>query len=247
MIDSIKNRRTIRKYSEKQISDHLLNKLFDVASHAPTTGNMQLYSVVVTKDEENKNILAPFHFNQPMIKNAPVVLTICADFNRFTKWCEQRDANPSYDNFQSFVAAFIDAICFAQCFCDAAEAEGLGTCYLGTTTYNAGEIINALNMPKLVVPVITITLGYPEVIPQQQDRLPVSSFVQTEKYSDYSQEVINELYSYKESLEENKKFIEENSKDTLAQVFTDIRYNKTNNEIFSEKFIEVLKKQGFLQ
>ena len=47
-------------------------------------------------------------------------------------------------------------------------------------------------------------------------------------------------------MESSKKFVEENSKETLAQVFTDVRYKKADNEYFSEKMIDTLKEQGFL-
>ena len=80
---TIKDRRTIRKFKKEDVSDHLLNNLIETAARAATMGNMQLYSVIITKDEKVKEELAPLHFNQPMIK-APVVLTFCADFNRFT-------------------------------------------------------------------------------------------------------------------------------------------------------------------
>ena len=79
------NRRTIRKYSDKEISQEKIIEMLELASHASTTGNMQLYSVVVTRDKEQKELLSPLHYNQPMIKEAPVVLTFCADYNRFSK------------------------------------------------------------------------------------------------------------------------------------------------------------------
>ena len=241
-----KNRRTIRQYSSQPVSDELLDRLLEEAARTPTTGNMQLYSVVVTRDEKMKNKLLPFHFNQPMVVNAPVLLTVCADFNRFNCWCLQRKAQPGYGNFASFMNAAQDALFFAQTFCLLAESEGLGTCYLGTTTYNPDKIIEVLNLPGHVVPLTTITLGYPEQIPAQPDRLPLESFVHKETYRDYSQEAIEKLYSYKESLPENQQFINENQKETLAQVFTDVRYKKADNEYFSKVLIEMLKKQGFL-
>ena len=110
MIKSLKERRTIRQYLDKEIDDRLLNELLETAFRAPTTGNMQVYSVVVTRTRENKERLAPAHFNQPTVTHAPVVLTFCADFNRFVKWCELNHAQPGYDNFQSFVTAAIDAL-----------------------------------------------------------------------------------------------------------------------------------------
>lgn len=245
-IFNFENRRTIRKYSDKDISEESLNRLLEIASRASTTGNMQLYSVVVTRDMERKSLLSPLHFNQPMIKSAPVVLTFCADYNRFSKWCECSDATPGYDNFHSFLSAAMDCIIFAQQFSAVAESEGLGICYIGTTTYNAKGIIDLLNLPKLTVPLITLTVGYPAEIPPMTDRINPDGFIHSECYVDYSCDDISNIYGYKELIEENKGFIAENNKKTLAQVFTDVRYTRDNNIHFSAEFIEVLKSQGFL-
>ena len=86
-METIKNRRSIRKYKNKEIPAPLLDELLETAARAQTMGNLQLYSVVVTRDEAMKERLAPAHFNQPMVKGAPVVLTFCADFNRTSQWC----------------------------------------------------------------------------------------------------------------------------------------------------------------
>jgi len=248
MIDIMKNRRTIRKYTEQDIPEELLNELLEVAVRASNTGNMQLYSVVVTRDQSNKEKLAPAHFNQPMITTAPVVLTFCADANRFVKWAEQRKAEAGFDNWQTFIASTIDAMLFAQAFCDAAEEKGLGICYLGTTAYNADKIIEALSLPRLVVPIVTVTVGYPVMpLPEQVERLPLAAVVHQEAYVDYTPDMIDELYGEKEALEVNKQFVKENNKETLAQVFTDVRYTKKNNEYFSEVLLKVLKEQGFMK
>ena len=245
MISTLKERRTIRQYLDKEIDDELLNELLETAFRAPTTGNMQVYSVVVTREQANKNLLAPAHFNQPAVTNAPVVLTFCADFNRFIKWCEQNRAQPGYDNFQSFVTAAIDALLVAQQFCTAAEASGLGCCYLGTTTYNAPQIAEALHLPQFVIPITTLTVGYPANTPAQVDRLPLEAIVHHEKYRDYTPEAIRKFYAHKESLPENKQYVEENHKETLAQVFTDIRYTRENNELFSKIYLDFIVRQGF--
>ena len=244
-MDCIKNRRTIRKYKQEDIPVALLNELLEEAFRASTMGNMQLYSVVVTRDAAMKERLAPAHFNQPMVKKAPVVLTFCVDLNRFSKWCEQRQASPGYNNLQWFVTGAIDALLVAQTFCVAAEERGLGICYLGTTTYNPDQLIDVLNLPELVFPITTITLGWPDETPEQVDRLPLEAILHQETYHDYSKDDIDRLYAYKESLPENKKFVEENAKETLAQVFTDIRYKKADNEHFSDVLWKMLKKQGF--
>lgn len=247
MLETMKNRRTIRRYTEQAIPETLLNELLEVAARASNTGNMQLYSVVVTRDKAMKERLAPAHFNQPMITTAPVVLTFCADANRFVKWAEQRKAVAGFDNFQTFIASTIDAMLFAQSFCTAAEEKGLGICYLGTTAYNADQIIQILSLPRLVVPIVTVTVGYPDGLPEQVERLPLQAVVHHETYADYTPAIIDELYRDKEALEVNKQFVRENQKETLAQVFTDVRYTKANNEHFSDVLLNVLKEQGFLK
>ena len=244
-MEFLTNHRSVRKYIDKKIEQSLLEELLQAASCASTTGNMQLYSVIATESDNKKRQLAPCHFNQPMVTNAPLVLTFCADFNRFCKWCEQRNATPGYNNFHSFLTATIDALLFAQNFCIAAESKGLGICYLGTTTYNAEKIVEALNLPKFVVPITTITIGYPEIIPSKSDRLPIEAILHHETYTDYTTADIDKHYAYKESLPENKKFVADNNKTSLAQIFTDIRYTKQDNETITTTLIKTLKKQGF--
>jgi nitroreductase len=244
--DTLLRRKTIRKYSSKPVEEDLLNELLTKGCRAPTTGNMQVYSIIITKDDVKKKELAPSHFNQKMVTEAPVVLTFCADFNRFSKWCRKRNAEPGYDNFLSFFTAAIDTLLVAQTVCIAAESAGLGLCYLGTTTYMADKIIETLRLPKGVVPVATITLGWPDENPEQVDRLPLEAVIHKEIYHDYSGEEIDRYYSGKERRPDSEQFVKENNKETLAQVFTDVRYKKEDNVHFSKMLLQVLKDQGFM-
>ncbi len=247
MIELMKRRRSIRQYKQEDVPEILLEELLEVAMKASNTGNMQLYSVVVTRDAENKKRLAPAHFNQPMVTAAPVVLTFCADANRFVKWADCRKAKAGFDNLQTFIASTIDAMLFAEAFLEAAEEKGLGGCFLGTTTYNADQIIEVLKLPRLVVPIVTLTLGYSaEPLPSESERLPLAAIMHKECYKDYTPQSIDAFYKEKETLEVNKEFVRINNKETLAQVFTDIRYTKENCEHFSEVLIHVLKQQGFI-
>ena len=243
---SIQNRTSIRKYSSREVSDELLNRLLEEAERTPTMGNLQLYSVVITRSEEGKKALAPAHFNQPMVTGAPVVLTICADYRRTTLWAENRKAHPGYDNILSFMNAATDALLFTQTFCNLAEEEGLGTCFLGTTVYMPKMIIDTLKLPKLVMPVATITLGWPDEQPAQSERLPLRSIIHQETFEDYTPEKIDDFYAEKENLEVNKEFVRINHVETLAQVFTDIRYTKKDCEAMSKGLLDALKNQGFL-
>ena len=239
-------RRTIRKYADREVEEQLLNRLMEEAARTQTMGNLQLYSVIVTRSREMKKLLAPAHFNQPMVTEAPVVLTICADFNRTSFWAKCRKAEPGYDNFLSFINAATDALLYTQTLCNLMDEEGLGYCYLGTTVYQPQQIIDALHLPKLTMPVATLTVGWPAEEPPLSDRLPLESFVHQERYNDYLGADIDTYYTPKEQLEENRHFVRINHKETLAQVFTDIRYTRRDNEAMSKTLIETLVRQGFL-
>jgi len=243
---NLSTRRTIRRYSSEPVDDGLLGQLMDQARRTQTMGNLQLYSVVVTRSEDIKRQLAPAHFNQPMVTEAPVVLTVCADFNRTSRWARCRQAEPGYDNFLSFMNAATDALLYTQTLCCLMDEQGLGYCYLGTTLYQPQPIIDILQLPQLVMPVATLTVGWPDEEPAQPDRLPLASFTHYDTYQDYTPSAIDSHYRYKESLPENQHFVEENHKATLAQVFTDVRYTKKDNEAMSDGLLEALRHQGFL-
>ena len=216
------------------------------AARTQTMGNLQLYSVIVTRDDKMKRQLAPAHFNQPMVTEAPVVLTICADFNRTSTWARCRNAEPGYDNFLSFINAATDALLYTQTLCNLMDEEGLGYCYLGTTVYQPQQIIDLLHLPKLTMPIATLTVGWPDEEPPLSDRLPLESFIHEERYNDYLAIDIDRFYSEKEQLEENRHFVRINHKETLAQIFTDIRYTRKDNEAMSTTLLDTLRRQGFL-
>lgn len=246
MLETIFNHRSVRKYKSEPIDDILLNKILEAGTRASTTGNMQVYSMIVTRDEEIRKNLWEAHFRQDMVLEAPVHITFCADFNRFNKWCLQRKANPGYDNFLSFFTAAIDALLVSQNVVLAAESHGLGICYLGTATYMSDKIADILELPESVVPVAAIVMGYPAEKPDLTDRLPLNGVVHHEKYRDYSEDSIDEIYAEKEALELTAQLLKENNKETLAQVFTDNRYTKKDNVYFSNQFLNLIKKQGFM-
>lgn len=247
MIDPILKHRSIRKYKSDPIPSELLCQVLEAGSRASTTGNMQVYSMVVTREEEIRRQLWEAHFKQDMVLQAPVHITFCADFNRFNKWCRQRNADPGYDNFLSFYTASIDALLASQNVALEAEARGLGICYLGTATYMADRIIEILELPKGVVPVAAMVLGYPDEEPPLTDRLPMRAVIHEEKYQDYDSVEIDSIYAEREASELTASLLLENQKETLAQVFTDNRYTKKDNIHFSKQFLEVIRKQGFLK
>jgi nitroreductase len=244
-MDLLLSHRSIRKYSSKDVSDENLKQILDCGIRASNTGNMQLYSVIVTRNRSIKELLSPLHFNQKMVIEAPIVLTVCIDVNRFYKWCKIYNTETDFSNLLWLLNGTIDASLIAQNICVAAENFGLGICYLGTTLYNSPEISEVLDLPSGVVPVTAITIGYPEILPELVDRLPLEAVIHDEKYQDYSDEDICKFYSEKENLESSVNFVKDNLKDNLAQVYTEVRYKSADSVLFSKKLLEFLEKQGF--
>lgn len=239
-------RRSIRKFRNEEIDNALLKEILTRAMKAPTTGNMQLYSVVVTRSQEGRELLAPLHFSQPAATGAPVMLTICADLHRFTRWCELSNADAGFYNLLSFTSAFADAIIYAQQIVTIAETEGLGTCYLGTAIYNAPETASLLHLPKGVIPVACVALGWPDGEGEPTERLELEGIMHEERYREYGNEEIFRLFKVKEDYPPNRKYVEENGKENLAQVFAEVRYPGKMNEEFSAKLEAYLKENNIL-
>ncbi len=246
MNEILKAHRTIRKYKSTPISDDVLYNILESGIRSSNTGNMQLYSIIVTRSPEKKEELSPLHFNQPMIKGAPLILTICFDVNRFKLWCGVNDAEADFSGLLWLLNGTVDSSILAQNICVAAENFGLGICYLGTTLYNAPEISKVLRLPSDVIPITTLTIGYPEVVPELTDRLSLNSVVHFEEYQDYSEDRVKEAYDFKEKMESSQKFVEENGKENLAQVYTEVRYKSADNQYFSTKLLKMLLDQGFV-
>ncbi|MFI3314578.1 MAG: nitroreductase family protein [Rikenellaceae bacterium] len=239
--------RSIRKFKSTPIESEKIDRMVEAATRASSTGNMQLYSIIISTERDVIDKLSPCHFNQPCVKSSPMVVTFCADINRFSHWCEISGAEPGYDNFGWFVTSAIDTTIAAQNFALEAEHLDLGICYLGTTTYNAQEIIEVLDIPKGVIPITTLVVGYPDESPELTDRLPARAVVHYQKYTNYTSDNIKGLWKEKEELETMKEFVKENGVDNLAQVFTEKRYKKADNEFFANKYLDALKQQNFIK
>ena len=215
---------------------------------------MQPYSIIVTTDQDLKKELLPHHFNQSMVTEAPVLLTFCSDFHRMRLWLEQNNAKDNFDNFMSFLIGMIDATLASQNVALAAEAEGLGICYMGTTLASNKNISKVLSLPKHVVPVVGFSLGYPDEQPEVRDRLPMDAIIHREHYQEYSKEKIQEIYSKKEldgmnryrSQPDLKEMIEKSGVKNLAQVYTTLKYTKESHIQYSKDVLQCLEEQGFL-
>jgi len=254
IFDQIVSHASVRSYLDLPVSEDILERVLTAATRASSSGNMQAYSIIVTSQPEIKQELLAPHFNQSMVTEAPLLLTFCADFSRMKHWLEINEAPENFDNFMSFMIAAIDAILASQNAALAAEAEGLGICYMGTTLASSSDIARILNCPKNVVPVVGFSLGYAKETSPTRDRLPLSGIVHKERYENYRNEDISNIYSKKEQTgyarymrdEDLKKMVLSAGAENLAQVYTKVKYTRESHLKYSQNLFDFLKKQNFL-
>jgi nitroreductase len=254
VIQEINRHRTIRKYKSDPIPEHVLEEILQAGLRASSSGNMQAYSIIVTRDEKLRQQLYKAHFEQEMILSAPILLTFCADFHRMRLWLRISNAPDNFDNFISFMIAAIDAILVSQNVALAAESKGLGICYLGSTLTNCDQVGEILHLPENVVPVVGFTLGYPDQEPPLRDRLPLAGLVHEDTYQDYTPEQVAEIYSQREidgwqrymSYPRVRRRIIESGVDNLAKVYTVVKYSRESHQEYSTNLLQYLAQQGFM-
>lgn len=251
----MRQHRSIRKYKDKAVEEDKLHRILTAATRASTSGNMQAYSIIVTSDPGLRAELYKPHFEQSMVLEAPLLLTFCADFHRMREWLKISRAPMNFDNYMSFMIAAIDAILASQNAALAAEAEGLGICYMGTTLASCSDIGRILECPNHVVPVVGFSLGYADEEPPLRDRLPLEAVVHREKYRDYSTKDLEDSYHAKETAGMNRylsdpelrRRVEEFGAENLAQVYTRVKYTRESHLHYSQTVLSYLQEQGFME
>ena len=254
VFQTIHGHRSIRSYKPDPVDESLLTELLEAGVRASSSGNMQTFSIVVTGDATMRESLYWPHMEQEMVRQAPLVLTFCADFRRMRKWLRLNDAPDNFDDFFAFLVAAVDAILVSQNVALAAEAKGLGICYMGSTLANADQIGEILELPQGVFPVVGFVLGWPDEEPAPRDRLPLDGLVHHETYRDHSDDEIREIYRDRDqagwdrymSIPRLRALVEEAGVENLAQIYTVVKYTREGHARYSKNVLDYLNQQGFL-
>lgn len=253
-LDLISAHRSIRSYRPDPIPDHDLDAILHAATRASSSGNMQTYSMIVTRDPARKAKLYELHFEQEMVLQAPLLLTFVVDWHRMNRWCRLSGATPGYDNLLSFLVGFADALIAAQNAALAAEALGYGICYMGTTLCATTKIAEFLELPESVFPSTTLVIGRPDEDPAPRARLPIEGIVHEERYQHTSDEEVRAIYASREtegwarymSFPDLAERIRSSGVRNLAEVYTLLKYTKEDNEEISAELLGLLRAKGFL-
>ncbi|MBY8987235.1 MAG: nitroreductase family protein [Candidatus Lokiarchaeota archaeon] len=170
-LELIKNRRTIRAYDPKPLSQEEVDTIIHGAMRAPTAGNMMMYSIIQVSDQELKDKLVKTCDNQPLIAKAPLVLLFLADVQRWWDYFKvskvEEKCNTIGKEFQTpqesdLLLACCDALIAAQNSVIAAEALGIGSCYIGDIMENYEIHREMFNLPRWVFPITLLCYGHPK-------------------------------------------------------------------------------------
>ncbi len=242
-IEVMLNHRSIRKFTAERVDKALLAEIVECGLRASNTGNMQLYSVIATEEEPLRTELCGLHFGQ--CATAPLWLTVCVDVNRYHHYCRVNGCDEPYGNLLWFLSGLVDATLFAQNLCIAAEAKGLGFCYLGTVMYNTAKIAQLLKCPKGVVPVIALAMGHPAEEGRMSERLGCDAVLHSEVYHDPTDQEIVRTHAVRDNDPFNRQMVKENGTRNYCEIFTTKRYPREANEAISGELKAFLEENFF--
>jgi len=254
--DLFARHRSIRRYRPDPIDPELIDTVCaEAVLGGSSSGNLNSVSIILTRDPERKRKLYGFHFEQPMILEAPLVMTFCADWHRTREWLKRRGARDNFNNFLGYHVAAYDAMIVAQNVCLGLQARGLGICYMGTTLSVLKELSDFFELPDTCVPVTSIVAGYPAEDPPKRDRLPHAALLHDEQYRKPTPEEIDAIFKEREvkgwerymSYTELKAEIEARGITNLAEFYTsDAKYPPDVFADDSVKIRKLLEEKGFL-
>jgi nitroreductase len=250
--------RSIRQYGGRTIDPDWLDAvLADAFAGSSSSGNLNMVSVIKTRDPQRKAKLCELHFGQPMVNQAPLVLTFCADTFRTRQWLAQRRARPGFADFISWHVAAFDAVILAQTTALALESHGLGICYMGTTLHSMREIADFLDCPENCLPVTSMVVGWPAEAPAQRDRLPPAAWIHDERYQRPTAADIDARFAERERRgrerylalgPEMARLWQEHGITSLAQYYTSkIKYDPDRFAEDSDELRALLQERGYLQ
>jgi nitroreductase len=250
MLDLIFNRRSIRKFRSKPVGETDVWKIIGAGQRAPTACNFQNYSIVWVKNSELRNKVLKACKVPCFMKNAQVVFVICADVQRFEKVLDHLTDDHCFKHGHGYwikLMSIMDACFVAENMTIAAECLGLGSVYIGFAFAN-DEVIKELRLPKDVLPLTLLCVGYPDESPPIRPRWSMSSVLHIDRYHDpVKGEVKQFLERMNRDLDKERHF-QKYTGSGAPQLYSEFIENQTLPECVDRKdasIVRVLKHAGF--
>ena len=218
-IKQLKERKSVRVFTDRQITPQEVSAILEAAVNAPTAGNQQLYTIINVTDPERKAKLAESCDHQPFIATAPLVLVFCADCRKWYHTFLEYGCQPRKPGVGDLMLAVSDTNIAAQNAVVAAQSLGIGSCYIGDIMENAEQQREILSLPPYVFPAAMLVFGYPtaqQIERQKPPRSELRHIVHENSYRDMDADELKQMLSVKTG---NRNFEE------WIQAFCNRKYN----------------------
>jgi nitroreductase len=190
----LERRVSCREFRTEPVDDRLIALVIEAARRAPTSSNLQAYSLIVVRDHRTRRRLADLAGGQAHVAVAPVFIAFCADVWRLERACALSGLEFAGDTLEMGLVAVLDAAHAGMCASLAAETRGLGSVMIGGLRNNPIEVARLLRLPRRVFAVFGLCLGWPRALDQPKSRLPARAVVHDEAYS--QEDVDRSLVTY---------------------------------------------------
>lgn len=200
VLEQLKERKSVRVFTERQITPEEASAILNAAVNAPTAGNQQLYTIINVTDPQLKAKLVESCDNQPFIAKSPLVLVFCADCRKWYNTFLEYDCNPRKPGVGDLMLAVSDANIAAQNAVVAAHSLGIGSCYIGDIMENAEQQREILSLPPFVFPAAMLVFGFPtkqQTEREKPPRSPMQHIVHENGYRDMNALELKEMLSQK--------------------------------------------------
>ncbi len=211
VIRQLKERKSVRVFTDKQIPQEEVSAILEAAVNAPTAGNQQLYTIIHVTDPQLKAQLAESCDHQPFIAKAPLVLVFCADCRKWYKTFLEYGCEPRKPGVGDLLLAVSDTNIAAQNAVVAAQSLGIGSCYIGDIMENAEQQRKLLSLPDYVFPAAMLVFGYPEEKQLERQKPPRSEMchiVHENGYRDMDAGELKQMLSVKTGVRSFEEWIQ---------------------------------------
>lgn len=197
VIETLFSRKSVRVFTGRRISEQDTDLIIDSAIQAPTAGNQMLYTILRIEDETIRRELSLLCDHQPFIASAPLVLIFLADCRRWLDCYMYAGADYREPGLGDILLACEDALIAAQNSVIAAEALGIGSCYIGDILEHKEQLVDLLGLDPYVLPITLLVYGYPTE--QQRERPKPKRFarkyiVQKDRYRRLTEVELREMF-----------------------------------------------------
>lgn len=178
-------RRSVRRFGPRPVTDDELAALIAAAQSAPTSSNLQPWSVIAVRSPDRRARLAELAGNQPFIAQAPLFLVWIADLGRARRLARRAATEvAAADYLETTVIGFVDTALAAQNAVLAAESLGLGSVFVGAVRNRPEEVAAELRLPPHTVAAFGLAVGEPDPAERAavKPRLPQAAVLHHETY-----------------------------------------------------------------